>query len=501
MAFNLRGENLKALLVYPEFPDTFWYFRYALKFVSKKSMYPPLGLLTVAGMLPGCWNKRLVDMNVERLTQSQLEWADIVLISAMSVQKDSVDQVIERCKKVGVKIVAGGPLFTAWHEKFEHVDYLVLNEAELTLPIFLEDLQNGEPKHIYTSKEFPDIEDTVQPLWDLIDMKKYASMNIQYSRGCPFDCEFCEIVVLYGHKPRLKGTAQIIAELQSLYDQGWCGGVFFVDDNFIGNCERLKTDVLPAIIAWSEENAYPFSFHTEASINIADDSQLMQLMARAGFDMVFVGIETPNEDSLTECNKYQNKNRDLLKSIDTIQKHGLQVQGGFILGFDNDPASIFDTIVKFIQESRIVVAMVGLLNAPRGTKLFKKLESEHRITADMSGNNTDFSINFTPKMEYAKLVNGYRRVLNTLYSPKNYYDRVGKYLENARSGPRQRHSRIHINEILAVLKSVIKIGVVGKERRWYWKLLLRILFTHPSQLSSAVTFTIIGYHFRKTYQP
>jgi len=236
-----------------------------------------------------------------------------------------------------IKVVAGGPLFTTEYEEFEDVDYFVLNEAEITLPPFLEDLRNGCAQHIYTSQELPDIQKTPLPLWDLIDMKKYAVMSIQYSRGCPYDCEFCNISALYGRKVRTKSETQIISELEDLYSQGWRGDLFFVDDNFVGRKRKLKEKILPAIIEWMERKRHPFSFNTEASIDLSDDDELMQCMVKAGFTSVFVGIETVNEESLAECNKVQNKNRDLVACVKKIQKFGLQVVGGFIVGFDSDP--------------------------------------------------------------------------------------------------------------------------------------------------------------------
>lgn len=490
---------LNILFIYPDFPDTFWSLKYAIKFISKKSAYPPLGLLTVAAMLPSEWDKKLVDMNVEKLRTSHLQWADLVFISAMSLQLESVRSIVSRCRKAGVRTVAGGPLFSAWPEKFEDVDYLVLGEAELTLPLFLKDFEAGNPSHIYSSEEHADISKTPIPLWDLINIKKYSTMNIQFSRGCPFNCEFCEIVVLYGHEVRLKSTAQIIEELDSLYDIGWRSGVFFVDDNFIGNKARLKKDVLPALIEWSKKNGHPFTFHTEASIDLADDEELMRQMTQAGFDMVFIGIETPHQESLTECNKNQNKNRDLLECIDRIQGAGLQVQGGFILGFDNDPDTIFDTVIRFIQDSKIIVAMVGLLNAPRGTRLFKRLQKERRITSDISGNNTDYSMNFLPKMNYDKLASGYKKVLNTIYSPEYYYNRIIQHIDRFNK-TKGKKSNIHINEIVAFIKSIFLLGIFGKERRWYWKLMFHTLFQYPTQIPTALTYAICGYHFRKIYK-
>jgi len=488
---------MKILLVYPKYPDTFWSFKYALKFISKKASFPPLGLLTVAKMLPEEWEKRLIDMNVDILKAKDLEWADYVFISAMVIQKESVIEVIKQCKKSGTKIVAGGPLFTTIYEEFKDVDHLVLNEAENTLPPFLNDLKNGCLKHLYTSNEWPDIKNTPIPQWELINMNKYATMCIQYSRGCPFNCEFCDIVVLNGHKIRTKSKDQILEEIEILYKHGWRDGVFFVDDNFIGNKKRLKEEILPYLINWMKIKKYPFYFFTEASINLSDDDELMRLMVKAGFKKVFIGIETPNEDSLLECNKYQNKNRDLIACVKKIQGNGLEVQGGFIVGFDNDTASIFESQISFIQKSGIVTAMVGLLTAPRGTRLYQRLKKENRLTNETSGNNMDFSLNFTPKMNVKTLINGYKNILNTIYSPKHYYKRVTTFLKEYKPKPLKKKIHFKFYEIKALFKSIWFLGIRGKERFHYWKLISWTLVKHPRLLGLAISFTIYGFHFRK----
>ena len=365
---------MRILLVYPQYPDTFWSFKHALKFISKKAAFPPLGLLTVAAMLPKVWEKKLIDMNITNLSGRDIKWADYVFISAMAVQKESVRYVINKCKRFNVKIVAGGPLFTTGYQEFDGVDHFVLNEAEVTLPHFLKDLENQCAKHVYTSDRWPDIRTTPIPRWELADMARYSSLSVQYSRGCPFDCEFCDITVLNGRVPRTKDKDQLLRELDTLYVRGWRSSVFVVDDNFIGNKRKLKEEILPAIIEWMKKKKYPFALFTEASINLSDDEKLMRLMVEANFNAVFVGIETPNEESLAECGKFQNKNRDLVASVRKLQNHGLEVQGGFILGFDSDPHSIFEDQISFIQRSGIVTAMVGLLNAPPGKTLppFKK---------------------------------------------------------------------------------------------------------------------------------
>ncbi|MGD2246753.1 MAG: B12-binding domain-containing radical SAM protein [Candidatus Aminicenantes bacterium] len=491
---------MKILLIYPKYPDTFWSFKHALKFISKKASFPPLGLLTVASMLPMEWETKLIDMNVSSLSDEDLKWADYVFVSAMVVQTDSAADVIRRCKGLGIPVVGGGPLFTTGYDEFEDVDFFVLDEAENTLPSFLEDLEKGCPRHIYTSKQWPDIQKTPPPRWELINMKKYAAMSIQYSRGCPFNCEFCDIIILNGHKPRTKNINQIIGELELLNAQAWRGPVFFVDDNFIGNRNKLKREILPDLIDWMAQRKYPFHFLTEASINLSDDEELMRLLVKAGFNKVFVGIETPNEESLTECNKYLNKNRDLVASVKKIQEHGLQVQGGFIVGFDNDPPSIFEKQINFIQKSGIVTAMVGLLNAPRGTRLYQRLKKENRLLKGTTGNNTDFSLNFIPKMNVEALMDGYKKILNTIYSPKNYYQRVKTFLKAYKPEPLKKKIHFKLSHFNAFWKSIWFLGIGGKERFQYWKLITWTLLKRPRYLHLAVTLAIYGFHFRKIVQ-
>jgi len=485
---------MKVLLIYPEFPDTFWSFKHALKFIRKKAALPPLGLLTIAAMLPGEWPKKLVDTNVRKLTEDDLAWADCAFIGGMAVQRDSARRIIARCKEAGLKIIAGGPLFTSEYDQFEDVDHFILNEAELTLPPFLEELEKGCAKRVYQTSEFCDTWKTPAPLWELADFKHYASMSIQFSRGCPFNCEFCNVTALFGHRSRLKAAEQIIAELDALYDLGWRGQIFFVDDNFIGNKAYLKAHLLPALIEW-QKGKKGIPFNTEASVNLADDELLMRRMVEAGFDGVFIGIETPDEESLAECNKQQNKNRDLLESVKLMQRAGLQVQGGFIVGFDSDTPSIFQRQVEFIQRSGIVTAMVGLLNAPPGTRLYERMREEGRLNGLISGDNVDGTTNIVPKMGLDALRQGYRNILQQIYSPKHYYKRTMTFLREYQR-PKIRPS-LDFQRLLAVFRSSVRLGVLGKERFHYWKLLLWTLFRRPQLLSLALTFAIYGYHFRK----
>ncbi len=465
------NKKLKILLINPEVPNTFWSLKSALKFVSKKSLLPPLGLLTVAAMLPESFEKKLVDMNVTALHDRDIIWADYVFITGMVIQKNSVDQIIERCKRLNVKIVAGGPLFTAFPEAYLNIDHLVLKEAEITLPAFLRDLENGCPEPFYTTREKPDLKETPMPQLDLIDMKKYAMMGIQYSRGCPFNCDFCDITNLLGRKVRTKTTSQIIDELENLYVHKWRGEVFFVDDNFIGKRQQLKKELLPAIINWMEKRKHPFAFNTQISIDLVDDEELMNMMAKAGFDCVFIGIESPNDSSLAECNKTQNTGRDIIAAIKKIQRFGMEVQAGFIVGFDNDTPGVFDKLINMIQDSGVVTAMVGLLNAPRGTKLYKKLMSENRLTKPPTGDNMDCTMNFIPKMDIHQLLDGYQKVLNTIYSQKHYCKRIKTFIENYSISNKTR-LKVSYCDIKAFLRSTWRIGIIEKGKIYYWMLIL-----------------------------
>jgi len=490
---------VKVLLVYPDYPDSFWSFRHALRFISKKAGVPPLGLITVSAMLPSGWKKKLVDMNVSPLHTADILWADYVFISAMYIQKESVSGIIEECLKHKVKIVAGGPLFTQEFDNYPQVDHFILNEAEITLPLFLSDLEAGKaPERIYRSGDFAEITSSPVPDYHLLSMEVYASMSIQVSRGCPFSCDFCEITSLLGHKVRMKNTSQVLRELDILHSLNWRGPVSIVDDNFIGNKKEVKTELLPAMRSWMRHHKYPFSFTIQSSINLSDDPELMSLMVDSGFNSAFIGIETPEEDSLADCNKFQNKNRDLLMSVKKIQYAGLQVSGGFIVGFDSDTPGVFQKQIDFIQQSGIVSAMVGLLNAPKNTKLYKRLEAENRLTVEASGNNTDSSMNFIPRMNSHELLKGYNDIIHNIYTTKPYYKRIRRLFLNYR--PRKYNaSKIDSTALLGFLKSLIIIGMLNKGRRDYWTFMAWTIFRRPSLVVEAVTFSIYGYHFRKIF--
>jgi radical SAM superfamily enzyme YgiQ (UPF0313 family) len=447
-------------------------------------------------MLPDDWDIRLVDVNVEKLKDKELEWADYVMISAMMIQRKSVLDIVQRCRQVGVKVIAGGPLFNSTPEEYVHlVDHLILNEAEHTLPPFLEDLRAGNPRQVYSTDVFPELGLTPIPRWDLIKVKKYATLMIQYSRGCPFNCEFCDITTLYGRKARAKSADQLIAEVETIYELGWRGTVFIVDDNFIGNKGKIKR-MLRRLIEWMQAHEYPFEFITEASLNLVDDDELIELMGEAGFDTVFVGLETPNEESLKECAKNHNRGRDMVAAIRKLQAAGIQVLGGYIIGFDNDDEGIFSRQIKFIQESGVVTAMVGLLNAAPKTRLWQRLMAENRLQLDATGDNTDGTINFVPKMDKEILLRGYRKLVRTIYSPRYFYRRVCRFLEHYQ--PR-RKGRMQIKDIKALLKSMFYLGIVGNglSQWYYWKMFCKSIIFHRRLFPDAIKLMVYGYHFRK----
>jgi radical SAM superfamily enzyme YgiQ (UPF0313 family) len=495
----IRPRTMHALFAYPEFPETFWSFKHALRFIRKSAAHPPLGLLTVAALLPPAWEMRLVDMNVRQLTDEDLAWADLVFVSAMGIQRESAGRLIARCRQHGVRVVAGGPLFTAEPDQFPDVDHLVLGEAELSLPRFLEDLDAGRLRHVYSATGYADLRSSPSPKWELLDLERYGTMSIQYSRGCPFDCEFCDITALFGRRPRTKRSRQILDELDALYALGWRGGVFFVDDNLIGNKGRLKSELLPMLIERRQRKP-GFEFNTQVSINLADDAPLMSMLVAAGFNMVFVGIETPNEESLAECSKRHNLGRDMKSDVRRMQRAGLQVQGGFIVGFDSDTISTFERLTEFIQSTGIVTAMVGLLQAIPGTRLYERLKRAGRLVEQASGYSVDGTTNVVPVMDLALLRARYASLLRRLYSPKSYYQRIRTFLRSYEV-PRFRirwSLRYQLRQWRAFVLAACRLGIVGQERVEYWKLLLWTVLLRPRAFSLAVTLAIYGYHFRLT---
>jgi len=450
-------------------------------------------------MLPKKWPQKLVDLNVETLKDEDLQWADMIFLSAMIIQKKSAQEIVQRAKEFGKPVVAGGALFTTGWEAFaDQIDHLVLGEAEETLPLFLKDLKESQAKRIYQSERFPDIRKVAIPQWNLIDRRKYVSMALQVSRGCPFNCEFCDIVRLNGRVPRMKTKNQVIKELNALYDWGWRGGVFFVDDNFIGNKVKLQKEILPAIINWQKVKKQPFLFNTQVSINLADEPELMDLMIKAGFVTLFIGIESPNIESLKECNKFQNQNRDLVAVVKRLQNVGFEVQGGFIVGFDSDTPSIFQKQIEFIQKSGIVTAMVGLLGALPKTRLYQRLKEAGRLLKEPSGSNTLLELNFKPKMSKKTLLEGYQKIMRTVYSPPQYYQRVKTFLRQYRP-PLRKTPKFHFYYIRVLFSSLWLLGLKYKGRRHFWKLIFWSLFCRPSTLPYAIGSSITGIHFRKLF--
>jgi radical SAM superfamily enzyme YgiQ (UPF0313 family) len=494
---------MNALLVYPEFPDTYWSFKHALAFLGKRAAQPPLGLMTVAALLPATWNKRLVDTNVERLRDRDLAWADVVLLSGMHIQRESLAAIVDRCCARGLRTIVGGPIASSLSYADLKADHVVIGEAEALIAAFALDLEHGTAKPVYQAAERPEMSTSPLPDLSLIKIHRYSTMAVQYSRGCPFNCEFCDIIEIYGRRPRTKAVAQVLAELDQLRAAGWRESVFIVDDNFIGNKARAR-ELCIALAQWRSQYKTSFDFNTEASLNLADDPELMQLMRDAGFVSVFLGIETPDESGLIAANKLQNTRRSLLDSIATIQSYGMQVMGGFILGFDTDRDDIFDRMVEFIQKSGIPIAMVGLLQAMPGTQLFRRLRKEGRIVDAGAGDNTGDKLNFLPHMDAAQLIDGYRSVLKRIYSSAAYYERVKLYLSRTQPKP-VRHSSsqsasrqqwITCGNVRAFVTSLLRQGVFGSQRWSYWKFLLTVATRYRHCVGAAMTLAVMGYHFQ-----
>jgi radical SAM superfamily enzyme YgiQ (UPF0313 family) len=491
-----------ALLVYPEFPPSYWGFKYAIELLGKKSAMPPLGLLTVAGMFSRDYRLKVVDLNVEPLTDAHLAWADMVFTSTMIVQRGSLYEVIRRCNRAGVPIVAGGPHPTTFHDEIRResgggVAHFLLGEVENTFDDFLTDIACGTARDVYPELSKPAISKAPLPRYDLLRLRRYNSMALQFSRGCPFDCEFCDITKLYG---RTKDTEQMLGEFELLYHLGWRGSLFLVDDNFIGN-KRNALRLLPRLREWQAQRGYPFSLFTEASMNLAHVPELLDSMSAAGFDMVFMGIESPNPDTLLATNKKQNIDRSgrsanyLLDSVRTVQSHGLEVSGGFIIGLDGDTE--FDSHIRFVQEAGIPLAMAGLLTALKSTDLYERLAREGRLLGESTGDNTDGTLNFVPLLPRERLMAEYKRVVGALYDPslKNYFERCMTLLRRWRRVNR-RPRRIRWAEILAAARS-LRRQVLSRQGPAYLRFLLRVLRERPAMIPEAIRLAIMGFHFEK----
>lgn len=486
---------MKVLMINPEFPDTYWSFRHALPFEGKRCAFPPLGLLTVSALLPDSWERKLVDLNVRSLSTADIDWADMVFATAMLVQKDSLKEVVKRCKARGKRVVLGGPYVTTTIEDLPDADHIFLGEAETTLPQFIDDLARGEAKRSYQASERPPLSTTPLAHFHLADLKRYSAMSVQYSRGCPFSCEFCDIIEIYGRVPRTKSNQQMLAEFDALLALGWRGTVFIVDDNFIGNKKNVR-QLLPELAQWQKRNGYPFSLLTESSVNLADDEPLLADMRDAGFRRVFLGIETPVAESLKEAQKSQNRG-DLLDSVKKIQSYGMEVMAGFIVGFDNDPLDIFERQIDFIRQSAIPLAMVGLLNALPDTQLWKRLEREGRLLGEASGNNTVCTFNFKTRMDPALLIQGYQRIMQTIYSPHEYYERaLASMKRTAQQFTEPTHYNV-VNAAASLTRVLVRLGVIDRERKEFWRFFTKTLFKHRNRIAESLRLAAMGYHFRK----
>ncbi len=485
---------MRVLLVYPRGPATCWSFRHVLPFVSKKAAFPPLGLLTVAAMLPRAWTLQLVDLNVSELDDADLRRADYVFLCGMIVHRQSAHEVAARCAALGRRVVAGGPLFTTGHRDFPEIPHFVLGEAEDLIERLVADMQRGSLQPIYRSEGWPQVSRTPVPRWDLIRMHDYVTMPVQFSRGCPFNCEFCDIVIMNGRVPRTKEPAQVVRELEALRQAGWKDMVFIVDDNFIGNRKRTR-ELLGAMIAWRARTAPRMGFLTEASVNLADYADLCELMVEAGFKKVFLGIETPSAGGLAECGKTQNSKRDLAHAVQTLQRSGLEVMAGFIIGFDSDPPDIFARQFEFIQRTGVVTAMVGLLTALPQTLLHQRLEREGRLLAETCGNNTDAAVNFVTRLDREFIISGYKELMRKLYAPRHYHRRIRAFLRTLqRRGPAM---RLSWSDLQAFLKSLWLLGVWHRGRGAYWGLFWWTLLSRPGKFSAAMELAILGHHYRR----
>ena len=491
---------MKILLVYPEMPDSFYAFKHLTSLVGKKAAFPPLGLLTVAAMLPQNWERKLVDLNVKPLLDSDIQWADLVFLSAMNVQEESVREIIIQCNSNKTKIVAGGPLFTHEHDRFEGIDYFVLNEAEITLPPFLADLELGQPKPIYQSEEFADISKTPLPQMELIDMSDYLYAIVQYSRGCPYLCDFCDVTALFGRKPRTKSAEQIIAELEVINKAGNTQMVLFADDNLIGNKKILKSDLLPALIEWRKKKEPGFYFATQLTVNLADDDELMQLLLEAKFGNVFIGIETPQEDSLKLSHKNQNLKRNLLDTIHKIHQAGFIIAGGFIVGFDTDTDKSFDEMIDFIQDSGIPLPIVNVLKAPPGTALFDRMKRENRLSRHFTFSEGE--TNVIPVMGAEKLKNGFLHVVSNIYPPEHAYKRIITFLKHHQFAKTSTKVKVNYSasQIYNFSKAIIKLAVFDKDRKYFWKLLFWTYKNKRNHLDLAVLYGMMLYQMRENHK-
>jgi radical SAM superfamily enzyme YgiQ (UPF0313 family) len=516
------SEAYRFLMIYPQFEPSYWGMQYALPIIRRKSLMPPLGLITIAAMVPATSEVRLVDLNTRPLRDDDIQWAEVVLFSAMLVQKDTLLLAAARCRQAGKMVVFGGPYPTACPDECRpYCDVLVLNEGEVTWPLFLRDLESGQVQPVYSSSEKPDITQSPVPRFDLLNVNDYVSMPIQFSRGCPYNCEFCDITVLFGRRPRTKTPAQLLRELDELHETGYRGQVFIVDDNFIANKAKVM-ELLPELLQWNHQHGYPFAYGTEATVNLGDDPTLLQRMVEAGFIFVFLGIETPSLESLRETGKYQNLTGSLLNRVLKVQQAGLLVYGGFIVGFDHDSPDIFDRQIEFITAAAIANAMVGPLMALPGTLLFDRMKREDRLLNSSEYGNWYESghTNIVTVMDHRQLLDGLRRIVKFIYEPSHYFDRAlrsfqllprhrsyrGRWSRFRRFANHYRQSPTSDSEVekpslRATLAFFIELyrGLPRDFRKPLVRFLREVIRTCPEHLPQSLPFLCMGYHnFRFT---
>lgn len=490
---------MNILLVYPKMPDTFYAMRHFIDVIGKKAAYPPLGLLTIASFLPKDWNKKLIDINVTSLNVVDLQWADFIFLSAMNVQEESVREIVEICNREGVKIVAGGPLFTHEFERFPSIDYFILNEAEITFPLFIEDLKKNKLQHIYKTSEFADVTQSPLPDFELADMDNYIYSIVQYSRGCPYMCDFCDVTALFGRRPRTKTSEQIIKELEAINRQGNTKLILFADDNLIGNKKELKKDLLPALIEWRKKNNPGFFFATQLTINLADDDELMNLLLMAGFRHIFIGIETPDEEGLKASQKNQNLKRDQFTNIHKLHHAGFMISAGFIVGFDTDTTSIFQRQIDFIQQSGIPLPIVNILKAPPGTELFERIKKEGRLSKPFAF--LEGETNIVPIMDEKILYEGFIEVITNIYSPEKSYERIIEFFETykfPKTGIKVPET-YKLKEIWIALRIFFIIGIRYRYRKYFWKLIFWCLKNNRKYLDKAIFYGTMIYQMHQTY--
>jgi radical SAM superfamily enzyme YgiQ (UPF0313 family) len=490
---------MRALLIYPVFPPTFWSYDKILELVNRKVLLPPLGLITVAAILPQQWEFKLVDRNIRSVTEDQWQWADIVIISGMIVQKNDMIAQIKEGKKRNKLVAVGGPYATSVPDELQNAgaDFLVLDEGEITLPMFVEALEKGETSGIFRTNEKPDVTITPIPRYDLLELSAYDSMSVQFSRGCPFQCEFCDIIVLYGRKPRTKTPQQLLQELDFLYDLGWRRGVFMVDDNFIGNKRNVKL-LLKELKIWQKEHQYPFRFNTEASVDLASDPELMELMVECNFDAVFLGIETPDEDSLQLTKKYQNTRTSLTETVEKIIQTGLRPMAGFIIGFDGEKKGAATRIINFVEEAAIPTAMFGMLQALPNTALWHRLIKEGRLLdpdKDQDGNQTTL-MNFIPTRSMEDIAQEYIETFWTLYDPNQFLDRVYRCFLKLGVPKCQTPAKLPSLVDLKALAIVIWRQGIKRNTRWkFWHHLFSIIKNNPAVWEHYLTVCAHNEHF------